>query len=200
MHRKIIIGVSLLLIIFMLYCSTNSDNNDKENDDDNNQDDDSMDNDTVDDDTIDDDAMDDDNDDDDTVDDDTCGDNPPQIVNAYFDPNPMELMGIDWYSYLYIEVCDPDNDLAPDGYVCVYDDSTQPMASYCEYWHDLETLPGESIYNADDCGEPVTIYIGCWFGSIYHPPFEEYCVEIDGTDNKDHNAEMFGPVCVTYEQ
>lgn len=186
MHSKIIIGVSLLLIIFMLYCSTNSDSNDTENDDDDAQDDDSMDNDTV--------------DDDDTADDDTSGDNPPQIVNAYFDPNPMELMDTYWHSYLYIEVCDLDNDLAPDGEVCVRDDSTQPMALYCEYWHNLETLPGESIYDADDCSEPVTVYADCWFGSIYQPPFEEYCVEIDGTDNKYHNAEMFGPVCVTYEQ
>ncbi len=180
-----------LLVFAFTYCDDDDDNDDNSTDDDN------------DDDATDDDAIDDDTSDDDTSDDDTIDDGvSPRISNAYWEPNPTELQqGVDmnyyWMSKLYFSVCDPNNDLAPEGEFCLLD--MPSIFEPCGDWSDLET--DGDIYDVDDCDNPITFWTTYVFAPDYDPfatAAGEYCARLIASDNAGHE-DILEDICVTHD-
>gem|GEM_PF-1822689 len=196
--------LSLLLVIFLLvFASPSCDDDPSTGSGQANNDDDSTDDDENDDDATDDDAIDDDTSDDDTSDDDTIDDGvSPRIGNAYWEPNPTELREIEnvgyyWMSYIYFSVCDPNNDLVPDGEVCLLDMPT--IIAPCLDWRDLET--DGDVYDVDDCDNPTTFWIAYTFATIDDPfanPPGEYCARLIVSDSAGHE-DILEDLCVTHD-
>ena len=197
-HRHLILFflfVMLLLLIYAPLLSCHESQDDDSDDDDNDNDGDDDDNDTTmdDDTTLDDDIIDDD--------DATPTDVGPILSDAYFQPNPAELREYNdeemwWYTALYLEVCDPDNDLLPGGLVWtkVLDAVLPPTEPYL--WSDFIPVYGGDLADAGDCEHPVTAYIDFWLGEDNeYTLFGEFCLAVWAVDDAEHFSDTLEPVC-----
>jgi len=187
----LLLAMSLLFtVVFVFSCNESHDDDSDDNDGD--DDDTTPDDDTTDDDT--------------SVDDDTTfSDIGPILSDGYFAPDPAELREYNvgemwWYTALYLEVCDPDNDLLPDGQVWIdqIPASIDPWDPFA--WSDFIPIDGGNLADAGDCAHPVTAYLSLWVDSQTQPPPPgEYCNTIKAGDNAGHSSYELSPVCFVVE-
>ncbi|HPQ69572.1 MAG TPA: hypothetical protein PKW95_10625 [bacterium] len=152
--------------------------------------------DAADDDSVDDDA------DDDVIDDEADDDDAaPVLSNAFFTPNPPELGDFDlgelcWYTNLVWEVCDPDNDLLPNGNIFI---GPEPLFEN-PTWRDLDVLQGD-LEAVGDCASPATVRLTTLLGLQSNPdllPAGEYCYTLQATDNGAHFSNLLEDICFTH--
>lgn len=180
----------LLLFIIIIISITCDDNGDSDDDNDNSP---------PDDDILDDDLT----TDDDTSDDDSQDSAEPILVNAYWEPNPTELGGCGgpdaWCSYLVIFICDPTNDLLPDGEMYFYPNGQEPPWGPLQFMLDeLFVWPGYSLDEASDCSDPVKIGFVGDFGTTYVLPAGNYCTDVEAMDSAGNFSNKLADVCVVH--
>ena len=188
--RRLLIILYFLLLLALSLCACGDDDDPSTS---SGQADDGDDDNDADDDSVDDDA------DDDEVDDDDAA---PVLSNAYFTPNPPELDDFDlgepcWYTNLVWEVCDPDNDLLPNGYISI---GPEPLFE-CPTWRDLEVMQGD-LEAVGDCASPAMVRLTTLLGLQSNPdlwPAGEYCCTLQATDNNAHFSNLLEDICFTHE-
>ena len=181
------IGLVFALTVVMIGACDDDDDDDDEDGDDDTADDDSM--------------------DDDTTDDDTGGDESvPVLSGGQWDPATTtlgEFPGYEeqmYYSALIWSVCDPDNNLLPDGEVFVYiAGTTEPFLEGDLAWADLNNPPDSDLGNVGDCENPVQTGINVIFAPESEPGAPgTFCCDIEATDSNGNFSNTLENLCVTH--
>jgi hypothetical protein len=140
-----------------------------------------------------------DDDDDDDYSDDDGASNSPNIDYAYWDPDYFEWSPScegDACSFLNWGICDLDNNIWPDGVICIYRAGTTDSC-FGEYaCNSVDFYGVDSNYDFTDCQDPIQFWLGIL---VYESEFSggsgEYYVSCDiKVVDSDGNSDMITDV------